>query len=49
MVEKIHRFIYIFLLKKSAGRSECMGHNTCKSMGLVLCVVRQSYDVTHNV
>ena len=40
MVEKIHRFIYIFLLK-SAGRSKCMGHNTCKSMGRVLCVVRR--------
>ena len=27
---------------RSAGRPEGMGHNTCKSMGGILCVVRRS-------
>ena len=33
--------LFTFFYLKSAGRSECMGHNTCKSMGRVLCVVRR--------
>ena len=32
--------IYIFFLK-NAGEPKRMGHNTCKSMGGVLCVVRR--------
>ena len=33
--------LFTFVYLKNAGRSECMGHNTCKSMGRVLCVVRR--------
>ena len=36
----IDRVIYISPFR-SAGRPERMGHNTCKFMGRVLCVVRR--------
>ena len=32
--------LFTFLHLKSAGRPECMGHITCKSMGRVFGVVR---------
>ena len=37
--------LFTFLNLKSAGRPECMGHNTCKSMGWVLCVVRRQIAI----
>ena len=39
-IKKTCRFIKIFSLK-NAGRPDLIGHNTCKSMGAVLCVVRR--------
>ena len=40
MVKMLYRVI-TFPHFRSAGRPERMGHNTCKSMGRVLCVVRR--------
>ena len=37
MIKTMYRFIYFNL--KNAERPKRMGHNTCKSMGAVLCVV----------
>ena len=34
---------------KCAERPECMGHNTCKSMGGVLCVVRRHIQSGDNI
>ena len=42
----IYRVIYISPFPRSAGRPERMGHNTCKSMGRVLCVVRRQIGPT---
>ena len=33
--------LYIYFHLKNAGKTDCMGHNTSKSMGGVLCVVRR--------
>ena len=38
--------LFTFLHLKSAGRPERMGHNTCQSMGRVLCVARRESVTT---
>ena len=47
MMIKKYTGLYRYFHLKSAGRPKRMGHNTCKSMGSVLCVVRRNSNINN--